>query len=403
MHVAIVGAGPAGATLSLLLAQNGVQVTLLERESNFDRVFRGEGLMPSGVDALHQMGLGGLLDALPFRILESWDIFINGRAIMSVPEPYEELGDRAMRIIPQKAFLKAVIDQASQFSNFTFIDDADARALIQDGGRVRGVAFTSDSREHRLEADLVVACDGRGSLVRSRAELKLNCLPVQYDVVWFKMPAPERLRDTCRLMMYASTTGMGISYTSWDGRLQFALVQMKGERRELSLAQWAEAMAGLVPPWLGAHIRSVSSQIEGPVRLNVLAGRAESWHAPGLLLLGDAAHPMSPIRAQGINLAFRDAIVGANHLVPVLRSGGDPGAVDGALARIQAEREPEVTRSQLLQHRDARGIGTWYAPILIGLAGFLGPKLCKYRWAQQAWLGQQRDLRFGSRDVKLAV
>ena len=126
MHVAIVGAGPAGATLALLLARNGARVTLLERESNFDRVFRGEGLMPSGVDALHQMGLGGLLDALPFRILESWDIFINGRAIMSVPEPYEELGDRAMRVIPQKAFLEAVIDQASQFSNFTFIDDADA-------------------------------------------------------------------------------------------------------------------------------------------------------------------------------------------------------------------------------------------------------------------------------------
>ena len=72
MHVAVVGAGPAGATLSLLLARSGTRVTLLERESNFDRVFRGEGLMPSGVDALHQMGLGGLLDALPFRILESW-------------------------------------------------------------------------------------------------------------------------------------------------------------------------------------------------------------------------------------------------------------------------------------------------------------------------------------------
>jgi len=104
MHVAVVGAGPAGATLSLLLARSGARVTLLERESNFDRVFRGEGLMPSGVDALHQMGLGGLLDALPFRILEAWDIFINDRPIMSVPELYEALGDRVMRVIPQRHF-----------------------------------------------------------------------------------------------------------------------------------------------------------------------------------------------------------------------------------------------------------------------------------------------------------
>ena len=164
MHVAVVGAGPAGATLSLLLARSGTRVTLLERESNFDRVFRGEGLMPSGVDALHQMGLGGLLDALPFRILESWDIFINGRPIMSVPEPYEALGDRAMRVIPQKAFLEAVIDQAMGFSNFTFVDNAHARSLITNGRRVEGIVFSSDGEEHRLDADLVVGCDGRGSL-----------------------------------------------------------------------------------------------------------------------------------------------------------------------------------------------------------------------------------------------
>ncbi len=403
MHVAVVGAGPAGATLSLLLARSGTRVTLLERESNFDRVFRGEGLMPSGVDALHQMGLGGLLDALPFRILESWDIFINGRPIMSVPEPYEALGDRAMRVIPQKAFLEAVIDQAMGFSNFTFVDNAHARSLITNGRRVEGIVFSSDGEEHRLDADLVVGCDGRGSLLRTQAGLKLNRLPTQYNILWFKMPAPDRLRDTCRMMMYASSTGMGISYTSWDNRLQFALVQMKGEHRSLSTVEWAEQMAGPVPPWLGAHIRSVADQIEGPTRLNVIAGRAESWHAPGLLLLGDAAHPMSPIRAQGINLAFRDVIVAANHLVPALKSQGGRVAVDEVLASIQAEREPEVSRSQALQQRDTQGIGTWYAPLLIGLAGFLGPKPGKYRWAQRAWLQQQHDLRFGSRDVKLAV
>ena len=308
-----------------------------------------------------------------------------------------------MRVIPQKAFLESVIDQATQFADFTFIRNADARALLQTDGRVQGIAFTADSQTRYLDADLVIGCDGRGSLMRTQAGLQLNRLPVQYDIVWFKMPAPERLRDTCRMMMYASTTCMGISYTSWDARLQFALVQMKGERLELSTAQWADKMARPVPAWLGAHIRSVTNDIKGPVRLNVIAGQAESWHASGLLLLGDAAHPMSPIRAQGINLAFRDAIVAANHLVPVLASGGDREAVDDALARIQTEREPEVSRSQLLQHRDSRGIGTWYAPLLIGLAGFLGPKLGKYRWAQQAWLSQQRDLRFGSRTVKLAV
>jgi 2-polyprenyl-6-methoxyphenol hydroxylase-like FAD-dependent oxidoreductase len=175
---------------------------------------------------------------------------------------------------------------------------------------------------------------------------------------------------------------------------------MKGERKEQSIEQWAEDMASPAPDFLKDHLRTVAHEIEGPNRLNVIAGRAHHWHAPGLLLLGDAAHPMSPIRAQGINLALRDCVVAANHLVGPLKQR-DAKALDLALAGIQQEREPEIKRSQLLQHRDTRGIGTWYAPVLIGLAKTIGPAMGKYAWAQNAWLDQQKDLRFGSTTVTL--
>lgn len=52
MRVLIVGAGPTGVALSLLLARRGIHVVLLDREGNFERVFRGEALMPSGVEAI---------------------------------------------------------------------------------------------------------------------------------------------------------------------------------------------------------------------------------------------------------------------------------------------------------------------------------------------------------------
>ncbi len=55
----MVGAGPAGVATALLLARYGVDVKLVERERSFARVFRGEGLMPLGIDALFEMGLGG--------------------------------------------------------------------------------------------------------------------------------------------------------------------------------------------------------------------------------------------------------------------------------------------------------------------------------------------------------
>ncbi len=402
-QVVVVGGGPAGAAVSLLLARRGIGVTLVEREPDFDRVFRGEGLMPSGVDALFEMGLGGLMDELPTRKLESWDLYIDGRMIMSVPEPLDELGDRAMRIIPQAAFLDAVVSSAKRCSSFEFRDGTEARDFIVEDDRVVGVRVRRGDSEETLPADLVIGCDGRGSLLRTRAGLDLNQLREHYDVLWFKLPAPDRMRERCSMLLMPSRRAMAACYTSWDGRLQYALMVPKGVKAAELDGDWPEILAAPCPDWLKPHFRSVQRDIEGPVRLNVLVGRCERWHRPGLLLLGDAAHPMSPIRAQGINLALRDAIVAANHLVPTLRNGATAETLDAAARIVQAEREPEIIRSQTLQHRDTRGINSPAAPVLMALAKHLGGWLGRYRWAQNAWLAQQHDLRFGLAPVRLTI
>jgi len=405
--VVVVGGGPAGAATSLLLAQQGIEVALLEREAGFDRVFRGEGLMPSGVDALFEMGLGGLMDELPTRKVESWELYIDRGRTMSVPEPVAELGDRAMRVIPQAAFLDALVARAGEHGSFEFRGGTAAHDLAIEDGRVVGVHTRSDQGEDQLDADLVIGCDGRGSLMRARSDLELERIRERYDVLWFKMPAPEDMRDKCSIYLMVSKDGMGICYTSWDGRLQYGLVVPKSVKtEEVALevdGDWPTLLAAPAPEWLGAHFHSVGDEIEGPVRLNVLVGRCTSWSQPGLLLLGDAAHPMSPIRAQGINLALRDAIVTANHLVPVLKNGSNAVALDAALRAIQAEREPEIKRSQTLQHRDTQGLNTPIAPFLMALGKHLGGWLGRYRWAQNAWLDQQKDLRFGSTEVHLNI
>jgi 2-polyprenyl-6-methoxyphenol hydroxylase-like FAD-dependent oxidoreductase len=402
MRILIVGAGPAGAALAYLLARNGVEVTLLERESDFARTFRGEGLMPSGVDALMEMGLYDLLDAIPTRKLESWDLYVNTNKVMRVEEPLNELGDYAMRIIPQVHFLEGIVERASAFDSFTLRRDVRVRDLIHENGRIVGVSAATPEGDEEVRANYVIGCDGRGSIVRTKCKVELNRYPDHYDVMWFKLPAPDSMKAHCRIYLLASNAGMAISYTSWDGRMQFGLMQMKGERVERSPMEWAEAMAAPAPKWMGDHIQAVAAQLEGPIRLNVITGRAESWSVPGALLLGDAAHPMAPIRAQGINVALRDAIVAANHFVPAI-SANSADALDAAARAVQAEREPEIRRSQHLQYQDTRGIGTWYTPLLIKLAGTLGPVMGRYAWARRAWLAQQRDLRFGSTEVKSQV
>lgn len=403
MRVLVIGAGPAGAAIGLLLARSGVDVTLVERERDFTRIFRGEGLMPSGIDALIEMGLDGVLEEIPTRKLLSWDLYIDGVETMSVPEPADELGKRAVRVIPQTLFLEKVIALAEAQPSFRVERGASVRGLVEENGRVVGVRIKDARGERDLRGDYVIGCDGRGSVIRKRAGLEVDELPERYDIAWFKLPAPEALAKRCSMLLMASRSHMAACYTSWDGRLQYALMIPKGGYAGMRETNWSEALAGAaVPPWLRDHVHSVATEIEGPVLLDVIVGRCRHWSLPGVLLLGDAAHPMSPIRAQGINHAFRDAIVAANHLVPLLLANAEPAALDAAAEAIQQEREPEVARAQALQYRDTRGLGTWYAPLLMAIARVAGRWLGRFAFSKRAWLEAQRDLRFGISEVKLS-
>jgi len=392
----VVGAGPAGASLALLLARSGVAVTLVEASSSLARQFRGEALMPSGLEALAAMGLTNLLETVPHRPLQGWRFVLNGCELFHANEPLGGDPQRPCTLVNQPALLEALLLEAQGYPSFALERGEPVSDLLWDQGRVAGVRLR-DGRH--LEAELVVACDGRASLVRQKAGLALVGSPSSIDLLWFQLACPSPSPLQGRFTTLVGPEGVFSAFDSAGGGVQLGWVLGKGERvPACSRDEWIERMATLSPPELAAWLRQWRAGLGDPSRLAVQVGLAERWWAPGLLLLGDAAHPMSPVRAQGINMALRDAWVASAKLLPLLRSALQPplpsSALDGVLVAIEAERRPEITALQALQGAEAaRGDQlrrqNWLRSGLALAAPVVGPAIAAH------WSHQQQPLRQG--------
>ncbi len=397
-QVVIVGAGPTGATLALLLVKRGIAVKLIEASRNFRRVFRGEGLMPSGLDALEQMGLSPVLESIPHRPLDAWEFFINNRSLFRVDEPMEP-GGKPCTLVSQPDLLEALIEQANTYANFEFIQSTPVQDLLWSDQRVSGVKL---SDERFIRADLVIGADGRNSIVRQRANLQIEQQSQNFDILWFKLADNPRFES--ENVFYSILNGrhaFGL-FRGTSGNLQVGWAVHEGDRLDWKQIDWSVQLASVSPPWLADHFREKAETIERPVLLSVVVGRCPRWYVPGLLLLGDAAHPMSPIRAQGINMALRDVIVAANHLVPLLRQGSEHADIDATLPQIQAEREPEIVRSQQLQSQEASLAQRLGKSALLRWVASNLPKVLR-QLVRQSWLARQRELRQGVTQIQLTV
>lgn len=348
--VVIAGAGPGGAALALLLAQRGVEVTLVERHDDFSREFRGERLMPAGMDLLRQLGLGDRPDGLPQRRIDGTEVFVDGRRRFGF-----SFGDeQAPTYLPQAPLLEAIVESARDHPHFQLLRGAVARDVVRDGsGRVVGLVVDDGSAVRTLEADLTVAADGRASTVRRKAGFSLPITsPEAYDVVWVAGPGPDGDETSVTARMYLARKGaMVFTLPAPDGSMQIGAVIEKGAFGEMRGGDaWFDLIGDAVSPDLAHHLGLHRERLSHTL-LDVVCFQVDRWSQPGLLLIGDAAHPMSPMGGQGIGMALRDTVVAVNHLAPALASEVDSVAVDRACGRIEAERRPEIDRIQQVQRR----------------------------------------------------
>ena len=354
--------------------------------------------MPSGLEALEQMGLSSVLESIPHRPLDAWEVLIENRFLFRVDEPIEP-GGKPCTLVSQPAFLEAVIDEASTYSNFEFVSGSPVQDLLWSEQRVSGVKLGDD---RTISAHLVIGADGRNSVVRQRANLSLEQQSGIFDILWFKLADSPRFEaENVFYTIVRDRYAFGL-FRSTSGNLQVGWALHEDAPMDWKQADWSKILAEASPPWLAEHIRTHAETIERPVLLSVVVGRCPRWYAPGLLLLGDAVHPMSPIRAQGINMALRDVIVAANHLVPLLREGATDAAIDAVLSQIQVEREPEIIRAQQLQREEAAQAELLRKSALLRWgASQLAPLLGK--GVRHSWLARQRQLRQGVTQIHLTV
>jgi 2-polyprenyl-6-methoxyphenol hydroxylase-like FAD-dependent oxidoreductase len=343
----VVGGGPAGAVLALLLARQGVEVMLLEAHRDFERDFRGDTVHPSTLELLEQLGLLERLFELPHARLADFPTHFPDGSVSAPAKPLPHAKYPHSYQVPQARFIELLVAEARRHPSFHLAMGARVEQLIEEDGRVLGVRYRAQDGMQEIRADLVVGADGRFSKVRQLAGMELKGAAETMDVLWLRMPYaandPERAHG-----VYIGPDSMLVVTRRGDGwQIGFILAKGGYQRlREAGLESLRQSIDQLAP-WLADRTPHLRDWSETSL-LVVAAGRVDRWYRSGLLLIGDAAHVMSPVFGVGINYAIQDAIVASNVLGPRLRQRTLSTA---DLAAVQRRRELPTRLMQRMQRQ----------------------------------------------------
>jgi 2-polyprenyl-6-methoxyphenol hydroxylase-like FAD-dependent oxidoreductase len=223
---------------------------------------------------------------------------------------------------------------------------------------VHGVRYRDAQGVAReIRTPLVVGADGRFSQTRRLGGFAIEELGAGLDILWFEVPRVDSDPELSGLD-YFSAPGQALVALGQGATWQLGYLIPTGtvaEARAAGVGPVVELMRDRLS-WLGDRIDSLTD-VNQLTLLNVRITRLPSWYRPGLLLIGDAAHVISPVGGNGINIAIADAADAGNTLAAVL--AGSPAApdraVDEAAAGIERRRRVVSDAEQRSQVRAEAG------------------------------------------------
>jgi 2-polyprenyl-6-methoxyphenol hydroxylase-like FAD-dependent oxidoreductase len=291
----------------------------LEAHPDFDREFRGDTLHPSVMEIMDQLGLAERLLELPHTKLRS--LTIQTASGPFTPVNLENLKTRYpyITVMPQSRFIEFMVEEARRYPHFEVVMGARVKELIEEDGVVRGVRYEGKNGTGEVRALLTVGADGRGSRVRRLAGFEPEKTSPPMDVLWFRLPREEG--DPEGLVGRIGRGHIAVMIDRAD-HWQAGYVIPKGtysDLRAAGISSLHEGFTELIPEYAD-RITTVEDWRDVSL-LSVESSICPRWYRPGLLLIGDAAHVMSPVAGVGINYAIQDAVVAANVLAEPLKEG----------------------------------------------------------------------------------
>jgi 2-polyprenyl-6-methoxyphenol hydroxylase-like FAD-dependent oxidoreductase len=336
--------------LGYLLARQGVRTTVLEKHADFFRDFRGDTVHPSTLELFYELGLLDDFLKLPHQRLQSvggvfGDFEFRAADFRRVPAHC-----KFVALMPQWDFLDFLSSRARKLSNFDLRMRHETLGLTREAGKITGVSVRTPDGIENIQADLVVGCDGRDSIVRKSAELDVQEFGVPIDVTWFRL---SRRAGDPNEVFGSVNYGRALILINRGDYFQAGLLIPKGSLEQLRIAgmdAFRETITNIAP-YLRDRVGELTDWDQIKL-LTVKINRLRQWHRPGLLCIGDAAHAMSPAWGVGINLAIQDAVATANLLARPLKDG----RADASLHLVQRRREFPTRATQFMQIRAHSGI-----------------------------------------------
>ena len=336
--------------LALLLARRAVPVTLLEAHPTFDRDFRGDTIHPGILEILDEIGLADRLHerqhvkmygpTLPGT--DDQTLLFDFRRLLNTRFPY-------IMWMPQPIFLGFLAEEAQKYPSFRLVMGANVRQTVEEDGVVRGVRYQAADGLHEVRAALTVGADGRFSRLRKLAGFEPIQTSSPVELLWFRLP---------RLAGDPPGTGI-VSPRVGKGRIMILIDRADhwqigyffpaghyAKLREAGVAAISRDIVAMEPRF-AENVKALTDWQQLSL-LSVASSRCRRWYKPGLLLIGDAAHTMTPAAGSGIKYAIEDAVVAANILAVPLKAG-----------RLQLSDLAEVQRQREWPTRVIQAIGAF--------------------------------------------